>query len=89
MSSEHVARLLLALFRHRVQEPDAEAGLDRLTELMDGAPREALILAVADALAAGYIHDPVRLPPGALQCHWHLDLTARGVEAARRLRSER
>jgi hypothetical protein len=42
---------------------------------------------VADALAAEYIHDPVRLPAGALHCHWHLELTPNGVEAARRLQS--
>ena len=32
-------------------------------------------LAVAEALAAGLIREPVVLPEGALQCHWRLQLT--------------
>jgi hypothetical protein len=42
-------------------------------------------VALASVLTAGYIHDPVQLPPGALQCHWHLGLTSRGVSKARAL----
>ena len=76
------------IFRQRVTAPDSDAGLARLVASAD---REATAddwrTAVADALAAGYIHDPVRLPAGALQCHWHLELTPKGVEIARRLRS--
>ena len=41
---------------------------------------------VAEAVAAGLIHDPVRLLQGALQCYWHLELTTTGVAAAWRLR---
>jgi hypothetical protein len=41
--------------------------------------------AVAEALAAGLIREPVILPPGALQCHWRLDLTPQGVARAREL----
>jgi hypothetical protein len=45
----------------------------------------SLALVAAACLRAGLIREPVRLPEGALQCHWHLELTPQGVEAARRL----
>ncbi len=80
--------LLLVIFRQRITTPDGDAGLAHLAASSD---REASVeewrTAVGDALAAGYVHDPVRLPAGALQCHWHLELTPEGVEVARRLRS--
>jgi hypothetical protein len=38
---------------------------------------------VAACLRDGLIREPVRLPEGALQCHWHLELTPKGVAAAR------
>jgi hypothetical protein len=80
--------LLLAIFRQRITAPDNEAGLAHLAASVD---RKASVdewrSAVADALAVRYIHDPVRLPAGALQCHWHLELTPNGVEAARRLQA--
>lgn len=80
--------LLLTIFCQRITAPDSDAGLAHLAASAD---REASVhewrTAVADALAARYIHDPVRLPAGALQCHWHLELTPNGVETARRLRS--
>jgi len=79
--------LLLVIFRQRITAPDGDAGLAHLAASTD---RDASVdewrTAVAEALAAGYLHDPVRLPAGALQCHWHLELTAKGVEAARRSR---
>jgi hypothetical protein len=31
------------------------------------------------------IQEPIRLPEGALQCHWHLELTPKGVQVARAL----
>ena len=80
--------LLLVIFRQRITAPDSDAGLAHLSASAD---RDASVdewrTAVSEALAAGYLHDPVRLPAGALQCHWHLELTAKGVEAAQRLRS--
>ncbi len=82
--------LLMVIFRQRVTAPDSDSGLAHLAASSD---REGSVdewrTAVADALAGGYVHDPVRLPAGALQCHWHLELTPRGVEAARRLRAVR
>lgn len=80
--------LLMVIFRQRITAPDSDSGLAHLAASSD---REASVddwrMAVAEALAGGYVHDPVRLPAGALQCHWHLELTPRGVEAARRLQA--
>jgi hypothetical protein len=87
-ASPLIGPLLLVIFRQRIIAPDSEAGLASLAASTD---RDASVdewrAAVAGALAAGYIHDPVRLLAGALQCHWHLELTPKGVETARRLRS--
>ena len=79
-------RLLLAGFRHRVVAPDAEAAL-KLVQTLAGAPLDpaAFHAAIAEALARGLIHEPVRLPEGSLHCHWHLQLTSAGVVAARAL----
>jgi hypothetical protein len=76
--------LLLAAFAHGISEPDAASGVARLQRILGGAVGEAEIhAALAAALAARRIHDPVRLPPGALQCHWQLDLTPDGIAAVR------
>ena len=79
-----VARLLRAIFHQPIIEPDSESGIIRLAALagQDIAPAD-WHAAVADAVRSGLVHDPVRLPPGALQCHWHLELTALGVQAVR------
>jgi len=59
-----------------------EDGLDMLADrLGTDASRAMLAGVVQDAVAAGLLHDPVRLPPGALHCHWHLELTPRGRQA--------
>ena len=78
--------LLVTAFRHRIKESDAEEGrlkIARLTgrEIEAGAFRAALSALLAD----GLIYDPVNLPPGALQCHWRLELTPDGFERARSL----
>jgi hypothetical protein len=77
--------LLRVIFRQSITAPDSDAGLVQLAASVD---REASVddwrMVLADALAAGYVHDPVRLPAGALQCHWHLELTPKGVETTRR-----
>ena len=36
------------------------------------------------ALRDGLIREPIRLPEGALQCHWHLELTPKGVAGSTR-----
>ena len=64
-----------------------EDGLDVLTQRLGRElSRSMIAAAVQDVVAAGLAYDPVRLPPGALQCHWHLELTTRGQEAARQVR---
>ena len=78
--------LLLVAFRHRIKEADIGAGFARFEAIIgrkidEGEFRAAL----ARAVAAGEALDPVRLPPGALQCHWHLELTPKGVSAVRTL----
>ncbi|MBO0710959.1 MAG: hypothetical protein J2P47_06740 [Acetobacteraceae bacterium] len=77
-------RLLLIAFRHTIAEPDLEAGYARVRALAGGdlaydAFRDALDACLRD----GLIRDPVRLPEGALCCHWRLELTPAGVDAAR------
>jgi hypothetical protein len=80
--------VLLTVFQQPIRAPDADAGINRLIEIAGGgATPNAWHAAVAAAVAAGLIHDPVRLPPGALQCHWHLELTPAGTAVARRLRT--
>ena len=78
--------LLVTVLRHRIKEADFEAGYEHFQRLTGaGMDRQAFQDAVAAALSSRLIHDPVRLPEGALQCHWHLELTSAGQAAARRI----
>jgi hypothetical protein len=79
-----VTVLLTTAFRHAINEPTIEAGFERFAALTRGAvPYDAFRDAVAACLRDGLIREPIRLPEGALQCHWHLELTPKGVAAAR------
>ena len=78
--------LLTTALRHSISEPTIEAGF----ELFRAAAGQTVCYqsfceTVAACLREGLIHEPIRLPEGALQCHWHLELTAKGVERARAL----
>jgi hypothetical protein len=76
--------LLSTAFRHMISEPNIEAGFERFRALAgDVLGEDAFRAAVAACLRAGLIREPVRLPAGALHCHWHLELTPKGVAAAR------
>jgi len=79
-----VALLLTTADRHAIGEPNIEAGFARFRWLVAG---EIDFAAFCDAVAAcqrdGLIREPIRLPEGALQCHWRLELTAAGRAAAR------
>lgn len=76
--------LLTTAFRNVINEPNIEAGFDRFSALTGGAVGFAAFSeAVAACLRDGLIREPIRLPEGALQCHWHLELTPKGVAAAR------
>jgi hypothetical protein len=81
-----VALLLATAFQHVINEANIEAGFARFAALTGGAVDEgAFREAVATCLRDRLIHEPVRLPEGALQCHWRLELTPAGVATARTL----
>ncbi|MGA3003746.1 MAG: hypothetical protein ABSE20_18680 [Acetobacteraceae bacterium] len=81
--------LLITAFRHRINEPNIDAGFEQFAALT-GKPvtYEGFCNSVASTLRDGLIREPIRLPEGALQCHWHLELTPAGVAAARLLLSK-
>lgn len=80
--------LLTIAFRHRINEPNIDAGFERFAAVSaEPVTYQAFCDAVAACLRDGLILEPIRLPEGALQCHWHLELTPAGVAAARRLLS--
>jgi hypothetical protein len=79
-----VASVLEVAFHRVISEPNIEAGYERFAALTGGAASyDAFCNAVAMCLRDGLIREPIRLPDGALQCHWHLELTQAGVAAAR------
>ena len=81
-----VTHLLTVSYRHVINEPNIEAGYRRFASLTGGSVTlEDFYAAVAFCLREGLIREPVRLPEGALQCHWHLELTPEGVTAAKAL----
>jgi len=78
------AMLLATALTHRINEPNIEAGFERFSALTGGSIDYAAFCdVIAACLRQGLIREPIRLPEGALQCHWHLELTPAGVEAAR------
>ena len=80
--------LLVTALTHRVDEPNIEAGFQRFAALTGSSVDYAAFAdAVATCVRQGLIHEPIRLPEGALQCHWRLELTSAGVEAARKARA--
>ena len=82
-------RLLTTAYRHLINEANLEAGFEAFRALGGGdVDYSEFCDAVATCLRDGLIREPVRLPEGALQCHWHLELTPKGVEVARSLRDE-
>lgn len=86
MTMDARALLLATAFRHVINEPNIELGYERFAELTVGTVDEgAFREAVAACLRDGLIREPIRLPEGSLQCHWHLELTPKGVEAARHM----
>jgi hypothetical protein len=81
-----LAVLLRICFRHVVTAANADEGFLRVQEITDTQLDPAAFhAAIAEALAAGLIREPLRLPEGALQCQWRLDLTPQGVARARDL----
>jgi len=83
MTDAEVALLRVA-FHNPISEPNIEAGYARFHTLDAGAiDYSAFCDAIASCLRDGLIREPIRLLEGALQCHWHLELTPKGVQAAR------
>ena len=82
------ALLLTTAFRHTINEANIEAGFERFRAIAGAGDFQAFCDAVAACLREGLIREPIRLPEGALQCHWQLELTPQGVAAARALHSE-
>jgi len=83
---EAKSQLLTAALRHRISEPNIEAGFANFRTFAGTAVGyQAFCDTVAACLREGLIYEPVRLPEGALQCHWHLELTPDGVTKARSL----
>ena len=84
MSPDASEQLLATAFRHSINEANIEAGYERFAALTGGGiDYDQFCNAVAACLRDGLIREPIRLPEGALQCHWHLELTPKGVAAAR------
>lgn len=78
--------LLTIAFRHTISEPNIEAGFERFQSLAGSSvDYQTFCDAVAACLRHDLIREPVRLPEGSLQCHWHLELTPRGTDTARKL----
>lgn len=76
--------LLDAGFRHFISEPNVEAGFECFVALTGSRASLTEFHEAVDAcLRDGLIREPVRLPEGSLQCHWHLELTPAGVDVAR------
>jgi hypothetical protein len=76
--------VLTVAFRHTINEANIEAGYSQFVALAGFALHyDAFCDAIAACLSQGLISEPIRLPEGALQCHWRLELTPAGVAAAR------
>jgi hypothetical protein len=81
-----IVALLNTAYHHVISETNIESGYQRFREINTGEiDLGEFCDAVAACLREGLIREPVRLPEGALQCHWHLELTTAGVAAARAL----
>jgi hypothetical protein len=78
------ALLLTVASRNSINKPNIEAGFARFSALVDQVVGYELFCdAVAECLRGRLIREPIRLPEGALQCHWHLELTPKGVATVR------
>jgi hypothetical protein len=76
--------LLRVAFLNAISEPNIEAGYACFHTLdADAIDYPTFCDAIASCLREGLIREPIRLPEGALQCHWHLELTPKGVQVAR------
>jgi len=78
--------VLFSAWKGAVTADNAEDGFARIRAITGSAMSNAEIAdAVADCLRRRLIREPVRLPEGALQCHWTLELTQAGADAVREI----
>jgi hypothetical protein len=78
--------VLATAYRHLINEPNVEAGFSHFASLTGSdATYEAFCNVVAECVRERLLADPVCLAEGALQCHWRLALTPKGVSVAREL----
>jgi len=78
--------VLFSAWKGAVTADNAEDGFARVRAITGSTMSNAEIAdAVADCLRRRLIREPVRLPEGALQCHWTLELTPAGVDAVREI----
>ena len=78
MIREDILRLALAA---DIREDEAVDGLRRVATTL-GAPLEAVDHEIAAMVRDGLLHDPIRIPEGALKCHWRLEPTPKGAALA-------
>jgi hypothetical protein len=82
-----VGQILSVAFRHSIDEPNIESAFERFQSLAGGVlDYDGFRDAIDACLREGLIHEPVRIEDGALQCHWRLQLTSKGVQQARKHR---
>jgi hypothetical protein len=78
-----ITHILAVAFRHSIDEPNIESAFERIQSITSNALDYNTFRDAIDAcLQDGLIREPVRLEEGALQCHWRLELTPKGVAAA-------
>ncbi len=81
-----ISLVLATAFRHSIKAANIEEGFEHFQALTGKSLRfEEFREAIGACLRDGLIREPIRLPEGALQCHWHLELTLAGVAVARAL----
>jgi hypothetical protein len=78
-----VRQLLAIAFCHAIDEANVEAAFERVQKLTTSLDYDAFRDAIDACLRDGLIREPIRIEEGALQCHWKLELTPKGVAAAR------
>jgi len=81
-----ITQLLSLAFHHRIDEPNIESAFEHIQPLTTALDYDSFRDAIDACLHEGLIRDPIRIEEGALQCHWRLELTSKGVAAARGLR---
>ena len=64
-----------------IREDEAVDGLRRVATAL-GEPLDVVEREIAAMVREGLLHDPIRIPPGAVKCHWRLEPTPAGAKLA-------